>query len=777
MVRHALLLSVFICAVQSYPQDIASGTVSGFVYDAESGEALIGANVFLRDTHLGAATNTGGFYSLPKIPRGSYVLVCQFIGYETYTRSVEVKAETDLKITIYLRATTIELRAVQVVADCLRVSERLYNKPISKINLRPRQLERVPQVVETDLLRTLQAMPGILPISDYSSELYVRGGTPDQNLYLIDGADVYNPEHFFGLFSTFNTDAIKNVEISKGGFGAEYGGRLSSVLDVTNLDGNRRQFQGKASLSLLSAKATAQYPLGKVGAISGSLRRTYFDKTVARFFDDIPDYYFYDGHLKAYFDLNENNKLTVSTYLGRDDLDYKFEEGGPDDERLDYTWGNSTGSVRWTRIFSPQLFGNFWITASHFGSKFRVEDISEDIELTDLTFKGNFEYFHSQSLSSKLGFEYKDISGAFREKYPGGRVDVSRAVEHLATYLQNEWKPTPLLTAQFGLRFNAFFGRKNFQSLAPRLSAKYRLSDAMSIKGAVGFYNQYLFCIPRTFFTDIWTSADEYYSGAQSHHYIAGFQHELFDDIEFEVEAYYKSFHNIYTFSYFFYTDLSPQRYDNDGNPVYTTPEGIFDRGDGHAYGLEFLLRRDIGPYTGWISYSLSRAAVNIDGINHGREFVPRHDRTSALNVVSNVDVKNMLRQLRGAVSQSDRTTWRVGVGFVYYSGQPITTTSSIYVTRQLPDQNFYHGYNLYPTGRNNFRLPPYLRLDISITMEKKYSKWAFSPYLQIFNVGYRKNVWFIDYNDEVKDDKIVQNIETFNMLPILPTIGVTFTF
>src|SRR3990172_4750837 len=297
-------------------------TISGFVYDNSNGERLIAANVFLQGTHIGTSTNSSGYFSIPQMAPGSYTLVCRYIGYRPFTRQITIGINSHIELKILLEQATIETREIVISADSVRTAQRLYNKPISDILLDPRQINQVPQFVETDLLRSLQTLPGILPISDFSSELYVRGGTPDQNLYLIDGADVYNPEHFFGLFSTFNTDAIKNVEMSKGGFGAEYGGRLSSILNVTNLDGNRNEFEGKASISLLSAKTTLQMPLGKKGSLSGSIRRTYFDKTLAKAVDDIPDYYFWDGHLKAFFDLDDRNKLTISTYSGRDDLDY-----------------------------------------------------------------------------------------------------------------------------------------------------------------------------------------------------------------------------------------------------------------------------------------------------------------------------------------------------------------------------------------------------------------------------------------------------------------------
>ncbi len=776
MMKNMIFWMLLISSTLSFSME-KGGTISGFVYDKSSGEALIGANVFYEATHYGSMTNHNGYFSIPKVPPGEYTLHCQYIGYRSYTRQVKITADQNERFQIYLEPTAIRTQEVYVVADSVRKSLQLYRRPISKIELRPREIESIPQVAEVDLLRSLQTMPGIASISDYSSEIYVRGGTPDQNLYLIDGADVYNPEHFFGLFSTFNTDAIKNVEMSKGGFGAEYGGRLSSILDITNLDGNRREYEGKVSVSLLSVKSTMQLPLGKLGAISGSLRRTYFDQTIGRALDDVPDYYFYDGHLKTFLDINENNKLTISTYVGRDNLDYDIIDNPSESEKLVYHWGNATASIRWTHLFSPVLFGNFWLTASRFDSDFKLEDFTEKNNIQDLTAKGNFEYFHSPRLNTKLGLEFKNFSGKLYEVFPGGKVDVHRRPQYVAAYVQTEWRPSPLIEFQSGLRFDYFRNQRRFHDLAPRFSFKYRLTETINLKSALGYYHQYLFRIPRTFVADIWTSSDEYYGSSNAQHYIIGFQKELAQDWELEIETYYKDYENLYSFSYFFYTDLKPNRYDDDGNPIYTDTRGIFDRGDGRSYGLELLMRKEAGPVTGWIAYTLGRTLMTVDGVNQGKAFVPRHDRTSTLNVIADIDLRNTVRQFSGRATGSDRTSWRVGFGFIYASGQPITTTSSVYVSNPLPDQNFYQGYNIYPTARNDFRLPPYIRLDLSLTMDKKYRSFRLIPFLQVFNVTDRKNVWFIRYDDELEGNKIIQKIDTFSMFPILPTIGVSLIF
>jgi hypothetical protein len=773
-----VLLARAVCPVQTTAQETGPGGVNGFVYDRNSGEALIGANVFLRDTRIGTATNTSGFYSLPRIPSGEYRLTCTYIGYKPFTETITISSRSPLTLDIYLESVTLLTESVTVTADSVRTSVKLYRKPLSEVTMRPREIQAAPQVVEADLLRTLQSIPGIAAVSDFSSELYVRGGTPDQNLYLIDGTDVYNPEHFFGLFSTFNTDAIKDIRLMKGGFGAEYGGRLSSVLDVTNLDGNRREYTGKASISLLSAKTTMQIPLGRFGSLSGSIRRTYFDQTLGRILDDIPEYYFYDGHLKTYLDLGRSDKLTLSMYKGYDKLDFQFNEDAPDSESLLYDWGNTTFSLRWTHLFSPVLFGNFWVTASRFASDFRVADIWEENNADDLSFKGNFEYYYSQTFNLKLGYEFKKLKALYNSEFPGGKVAVVQKPRHLATYVQAEWRPTPLLETQAGLRHNWYRNDgKTLLDLDPRLSLKYRVSDISSMKLAFGVYHQYLSKIPRAFVADIWSSSDRYYDQARSLHYIAGYQREIADHLGLEVEAYYKDYTNLYFFDPFFWTDLKVTEFTEEGFPIYSDTRGLYDRGEGYAYGLEFLLRRDTPPVSGWISLSLGRAMNRIRDRNQGKAFPPRHDRLLNLHIVGNMDIRNTWRWIRGRALASDRKRWNLGFGVVYASGQPLTTISSVYVTRQLPDQEFYHGYNLYPTERNNFRLPAYIRLDISLTFVTRWKGVTFEPYIQVFNLLNRKNVWFIDYEDELKEQMIIQNINTVGMLPILPSLGISFLF
>lgn len=755
----------------------AVSTISGFVYDQENGESLIGANIYLEGTASGASSNRNGYYVIPDVEPGQYILICQYIGYRIFKQKITVARDEDLRVNITMEPAYIEAEEIVIVADSLRPAERLFNRPISQMGISPWEIRQIPQVAESDLMRTLQTLPGILPVSDYSSQLYIRGGTPDQNLFLIDGADVYNPEHAFGLFSTFNTDAIKDVEVSKGGFGARFGGRLSSVIDVTNLDGNRKTMEGTAEISLLSAKGTIQLPLWNLGSLSASLRRTYLDQTFGRYIDDVPDYYFYDGHVKAFFDLSPRNKLSVSTFYGRDVLNILFDEDAEDSEALIYNWGNTTGSARWTYIFNPRLFSNFWVTYSRFSSRFDFEDIYEDNYITDFAIKGQFEYALSKKLLAEFGYEYKDLIYKYKQVFPGGIIDVGRDRDHYIAYVLLNWRPTARWEIESGVRYNYFHSNVDYQNAAPRFSAKYRLDETSSVKLATGVYHQYLHRIPRAFIADIWTTADENYQNSSAYHYIVGYQREVAGNLEFEAETYYKQYRDIYSIKDYI-LDLQPQSYSDEGSPIYQKTTGLFDRGDGYSVGLELFLRKNYGPLTGWIAYALSRTQYAIDAVNRNQSFAPRHDRTSVLNTVINMELKNFIRDLRQRPLKEDRGKWLLGMNFVYATGQPLTLTSSTYKMSSFPDRDFEELF-LYPSARNEFRLPPYLRLDVSLTYERRYKSWMLSPYFQFFNIGNRKNVWFIRYEDEedVDNNRVNQTIETVNMLPLLPTLGIRVKF
>jgi hypothetical protein len=573
-----LLLSGNIWAQQSNN----NRAVSGFIYDESNGEALIGANIFVEKLSTGASSNISGYFVIPEIPTGVYNLVISFIGYETKVVEVTLSSTKDLHLEIKLNPEAIRTEEVIVSDEKEQTIERLFAKPVSKIELSPSQINSIPRVIEADLLRALQTLPGITSLSDFSSALYIRGGTPDQNLYMIDGTDVYNPEHAFGIFSTFNTNAIKKVELSKGGFGAEYGGRLSSVLDITNVDGNRKNFEGILNVSLLSASTTLQMPIGSIGSLSGSLRRTYIDQTYSKWIDDVPEYYFYDGNLKAYFDFDRRNKLSVSFFSGKDDLNFKQDKNAKESLGFLYDWGNTTASVNWKHIFNTKIFTSFWITGSRFQSNFNFDDIelTEENLISDYSAKASVEYYLSKHINFKFGAEHKVLHEKYDQSVPDQKIYIDNHRQLSTAFISTTWKPTDRWNIEAGLRANYFNSDTTFKNIEPRFSAKFRLTEKSNIKFATGLYHQYVNRIPRLFFSSIWATANKYNVknhlllimcwGTSVSYGICG---------SLRVETYYKTYKNIYQFNYHAGTDVKPAYFDDRGRPVYASTENVFNQG------------------------------------------------------------------------------------------------------------------------------------------------------------------------------------------------------
>ncbi|MBI2416518.1 MAG: carboxypeptidase-like regulatory domain-containing protein [Ignavibacteriales bacterium] len=761
------------------------GDISGYVIDKKDGEALIGATIQVKNKKAGATTNNSGYFVITDIAYADYTLVVSYIGYTTETVIVTLDKPEAEQVKVYLAPESIQTSTVVITADSVRTIDKLYEKPVSKVNLSSSEVNKIPRVIEADLLRALQTLPGITALSDFSSALYVRGGTPDQNMYLIDGTDVYNPEHAFGIFSTFNTNAIKKVELSKGGFGAEYGGRLSSVLNVTNLDGNRNEFEGFANISLIAASTTLQMPLGSFGSLSGSFRRTYIDQTYAKLVKEIPAYYFYDGNLKMFLDIGGKDKLTVSYFAGNDNLDYRVDKDKPSSFGFLYEWGNKTSSINWRHVFSSKLFSSFWTTYSAFQSDFNFESVNfrEKNKIHDFSLKGALEYYYSSSINIKFGFEQKFLGGMLQQFWDNGKVDVSKNRTHTIGYLSGNWKPFDDLEMEPGIRYNYFNSDADYQNFEPRFSAKYRLTESSNLKFACGKYYQYINRIPRLFFSSIWTTADEFVKESSADHYIIGYQKAISEVYEFEAEVYLKKYHSIYQYNQLVIAEVEPSGYE-DGKPFYSTTKGLFNRGDGNSYGLELMVRKDVGSVTGWLAYSLSRTEYVFDAISNGETYIPRHDRSHVVNAVVNVDWNHLRAELKDEPHQFSDKKWFFSMNFVYSSGQPITVPSSAYFINDLPDWNDVisggkeiPGYSLYPSSINKYRLPAYIRLDASVTYEIDYGSWVLAPYLQVFNLGNRKNVWFINYNEELTGTTLKQEIEKVNMLPILPSIGVNIKF
>ncbi len=781
---------VMICLVVSsslFAQQKKRATVSGFVYDKSTGETLIGATVFFVGTRLGGTTNNNGYFVISDVPVGVDTLVVSYLGYDRFRESIRVGAVGGRLLRINLVPKAYRIGEVIVTADSLSMAERAFKRPVSTLELTQSQVNAIPKFIEPDLLRALESLPGITPISDFSSALYVRGGTPDQNLYLIDGAEIYEPEHAFGIFSTFNTDAIKRVMVSKGGFGAQYGDRLSSVIDVTELDGNRRKFEANANISLIAASATVQMPVWSFGSIAGSFRRTYIDQTYAKFIKDFPNYYFDDGNLTGKFQLDDRDNLTLNYFGSEDNLNYQFDKSSSQSPILSYSWGNNVASVRWDHIFGGKLLSTFLGSYSGFVSNFGLENLqafNERNTISNYTLSESVRYYASNATTLRFGAAYQNVGITYGLSTSDGAINFDGPTRKYTGYAILSWQPDPLWDLEAGLRFEQFRSSATFTHVDPRVAIKYRLSETSSLKIATGIYHQYMDSVDRLFFASIWLPAGKYIDNSKATHFILGYDKQLGNIFELEANAYYKSYSNIDIYNQNLSAQAVPSYYLQNGNPVYTSDQNVFLTGNGKSFGLELLLRKDEGAVTGWVGYALSRTEYVFPAINQGNMFIPRQDRTSVVNFVLNGDIGDIVSGKWNEPVRKSASSWLLGLNFIFTTGQPLTVPASVYFVNTLPAWDNYGSanqnlpnYQLYPGPIDNYRLPDYARLDLSITWKRDYGTWSLAPYLQIFNLGDRKNVWFIRYSSKNSNGEIVQDVKPVYMLPFLPSIGVTIKF
>ena len=453
--------------------------VYGFITDSTSGEALIGANVFIRETGQGMATDNNGYYVLSEIELSEATLIVSYIGYEQYQKKINFLNNSSKNILIALKPDVVELLQVDVSAEEI---DRLNKIEPSRITLSPRVLKAQPSLAEPDIFRTIQSLPGVLTTSEFSTGLVIRGGNTDQNLILLDGITVYNPSHLGGLFSNFIVDAVKEAELIKGGYNAEYGGRLSAVLDIRSREGNRNKFEGSSSISVLSAQTTLEGPfLNGAWLLAG--RRTYFDKVLPLVSDFNLPYYFYDLQGHVFTDLNEKDRLSLSFYRGVDDLKYT-------DLDLNSDWGNETMSLAYRHVFSEKMIGNFLAANSRFYTRFGLgggSGINEYNPLRDITFAGDISYFKSQDVNLFFGAEFKKLSITYDSRFNDESIFFSETEPNqLALYTKLKWKPNQKFIVEPGVRISTFSSHSSGLYPDFRLSAKIIIDEDRFINFAVG---------------------------------------------------------------------------------------------------------------------------------------------------------------------------------------------------------------------------------------------------------------------------------------------------
>lgn len=722
-------------------QPASAGTIHGFLRDRASREPIVMANVWIKDSAIGTTTNLKGYYVLPALPAGDYEICYRYVGYDMQVVRRTLHDGENLSLDIYLSVKPVEVEGAVVTAD--RDRRELDIKP-SRIAVDAPQLRRIAQLAEPDLFRSLQMLPGVATLSDFAAGLYIRGGSPDQNLILLDQIDVYNPNHMFGFFSTFNTDAIKSVELLKGGFPAEYGGRLSSVLNVINKEGNRDRMQGVARLSLLSSSATVEGPWHR-GSWMISGRRTYLD-LASKLIDFNLPYYFYDGHARFNWDLDPRNLLSLSLYTGDDKLDYDN-----DGSTIGLDWGNRTFSAQWTHLFHSQLFAHFIFAGSRFRSDTRVrfDDIAFGIlnQIDDLSLKGLLTWTPSLRHSMDFGFEVKDldfqldyqvVEPVYRNRFAG---------RYFALFYQDNMRLNPWQVLQAGLRFDGY-SDGGYMRLAPRLALRHQFTDRWSATLSYGLFYQYLNLVQQEgiSFADMWFPVDETFSPARADHYIAGFTYDDQRAFSLQVEAYYKQYDHI--------AEYRTYRGGDEELSNMTAAQNFLP-GRGRAWGLDLFLRNNVGRCEGWIGYSLAWTRKRVIGFNFDRTYYPTYDRRHTVTLMEDLRLSRK---------------WRLNFAFKYGSGQPFTGATARYL--EVDPAGHAH-FEALEGSRNTYRLPDYHRLDLGLFYTTLIWGRQAEFFLQAVNVYDHDNVWFREF----QMDKNPVRIKDYTQLPLLPTGGFSIYF
>lgn len=741
------------------PAFAQNASVSGYVRDDASGETLIQATVIIQGTTTGAVTNTSGYYTINRIKPGNYTLICSYIGYKARRIPIKLTEGAVLNLDIRLEP---EETSVEVTVTSEREESEQRNVGVTQMSVST--ITRLPSVLQADVFRSLQLLPGIKSSSDFSSGLYIRGGSPDQTLIMLDRTTVYNPTHIFGFFSTFNPDAIKDVKLYKGGYPAEYGGRLGSVVDIYNKEGNQKQVHGVASLGLLSSRIAVEGPLQKEkSSWMLAARRSTTEPVLAVLrnlkdadgkprFQGIPDnFYFYDFNGKFTYDFTPKDKVSLGFYAGQDKVSIPVGE----QTAFKVRYGNITGNTNWTHIFSSRLFSNFTFTGSRYFSnpsgKIASTEFKRRNEVTEWSAKGDFEYIPDQTHQVQVGFWAGRMSIFLQDAFNEITNDVlDIQTPYVSGYAQETWRPNIQWTIKAGLRAN-YFGDGNYLRVEPRLSADFSYSEWLRVQAAYGRYYQFLSLITNEAFSgfDVWVTADEGVKPAWGDQFVLGLKTRPLKGWNFDVEGYYRNMNDLF--------DLDPFLNDTAGLPY----NKLFRFGQGYAWGAEFFLEKYAGRLNGFMGYTFGRTWRKFPNVNNGAYYPPKYDRTHDLNLTANYDLTNK---------------WTATAVFTYATGQAYTEPLGRTFIQSPFGEGFANiGGNVLTVGKlNASRLPAYHRLDIGFTRKGQLGRWGKSELqLQLINAYSHRNIWFYQYDFESNPVKRIDTLQ----LPILPNIAYTIRF
>ena len=803
-----LLLLGILCCFSTLAQSRGrSFTISGTITDKESGETLIGATIYDARTNKGTATNSFGRYSLT-LPKDTVELVISFVGYSSYHETFMLNGNRELN---YAMKPSVELETVNIVGEKVN---SVKSSQISAIDIPVKQIKSIPVIFgETDVLKVIQLMPGVQSGSEGMSGMYVRGGGPDENLFLLDGIPLYNVNHLGGFFSAFNSDAVKNITLYKGSFPAHFGGRLSSVLDITTNNGNDKKIHGSASIGLISAKANIEGPIIKEKTtFSLSYRRTYSDlftrlalamastKTSDSEVHKVTGgYHFYDLNGKITHKFSDRSHLFASLYMGDDRLTarvrFKEEYDANYYEReymkLGYNWGNIVASLRWNYELGPKLFMNLTgaytryrnniKTGVEFEGKNEYMTYNEEMSMTyksgirDIISSADFDYAPSPNHAIRFGasvtehvFTPEVMSlYVFDSNYTEGNIDSvigeSKVyATELNAYIEDDWSVSNVIKLNAGVRLSGFAVQNTFYpSIQPRLSGRIIITDDLSFKIGYAYMTQYMHLLSNSNIslpTDLWVPVTENIKPMTSQQVAAGFFYKLKNMFDFSIEGYYKTMNNLLEYK--------------DGASFWSSStkwENKVAMGRGWAYGVEFLVQKNIGKWTGWIGYTWSKSMRLFDRedmtISNGKPFPAKYDRRHDISII---------------VMYKPSDKFDISTTWVYNTGNAVTLAIQNY-----DDYNdVYPYYNDIPyiESRNNYRMPAYHRMDLSVNFHKQSRHGVHTWNISVYNVYNHKNPYliYVGYGEPYIDDEgntYNNSLMKLSLFPIIPSFSYSFKF
>ncbi len=763
-------------------------TVNGYVKDFQNGETLAGATISVNGQTKGVSTNQFGFYSLT-LTEGDYILICTYAGFKPLLH--EIKLNEDIQLNFDLVAQNDALD--EVVVTSKKRDMNVKNAQMGKLVLPIEQIKSIPAFLgEIDLLKTIQLLPGVRNAGEASAGIYVRGGGPDQNLILLDDAIVYNPGHLFGFFSIFNADAIKNVSLIKGGMPAQYGGRLSSVLDIAMKEGNDKKLQVDGGIGLIASRLSIQGPIKKNKAsFIVSARRTYVDALTKPFIKKSSEYYgsgyyFYDLNAKVNYKFSEKDRLYISGYFGKDVFDFV---NGARSLDVNIPWGNATGTIRYNHVFSKKLFGNTTAVFNKYNFSFNGAQNNFKLKLAsgirDINFKQDFDLYPFTGHKVKFG-------GAFTlHKYTPSMISGSqdtvqfkpqnaqvKDAQEGALYFQDDWEISDKLTINAGIRYSWFrqMGEykiytydvngnrtdsivypkghtvKYFGGFEPRLTLRYALNDETSVKASVTRNLQYTHLVSNagtTLPTDLWVPSTFRVKPQSGWLYATGLFKNFKDNMyETSVELYYKSMQHQIEYEEGFVPN------------TLRDVEEYFIFGKGWSYGTELFINKTKGRLTGWIGYTLSWTWRQFAALNDGEKYPTKYDRRNDMSIV--------------AMYQLNKR-WKLSSAFVYGSGNATTLPQRFYFIDGILTQEY--------SRINEYRLPAYHRLDVSAIYSPKKNdertRWKTEWVFSIYNVYSRKNPYFIYFDQEgsLVNNTLQIQAKQVSIFPIIPAVTFNFKF